>query len=91
MNKLILILASIAICIASYSQKNHSTRETQLFSNINEYRNSLNIESIEYDSVAYLVAKNQSNYQAHLDSLTADQNFGGSRCKFFGNSTQTIV
>ena len=78
MNKLILILASIAICIASYSQKNNSTRKTQLFSNINEYINSLNIESIEDDSVEYLVAKKQSDYQAHLDLLTADQNFGGS-------------
>ena len=74
MKKMTIILLAIIICNVSFSQKDHSTRESLLFSKINDYRNSLGVEDVIYDSVAYLVAKNQSNYQAILDSLTANQN-----------------
>lgn len=74
MKKLILSVIAIVSCDVCFSQKDHSTRETLLFSEINDYRNSLGIEDVEYDSVAYLVAKRQSGYQSKLDSLTANQN-----------------
>ena len=73
MKKLILSVIAIISYDVCFSQKDHSTRETLLFSEINDYRNSLGIEDVEYDSVAYLVAKSQSDYQAKLDSLTANQ------------------
>lgn len=76
MKNIILYLFLLTNCI-SYSQDNKidvALLETKVFTLINEYRTSLDIEALEKDAILQKAAKDHAIYIAKKQSLTHEQN-----------------